>query len=265
MNENMTEFLSLTSGSSGNCSFISDGKTNILIDCGLSGKRLAELLSQIDITPNMIDALVITHEHIDHVKGAGVIARRYGIPIYATPETHSAMTLGSIDDNLIHTISPDKAFEIGTIGIRPFSIPHDAAAPVGYTFFCNEKKYSVATDIGKMNNYIFSAIKGSEKIILESNHDIQMLQSGAYPFPLKQRILSNLGHLSNEAAAATALALAKSGTTGIMLGHLSLENNLPELALLEAFNLLKSNGINPDKDVSLTVASRNSITKFRSI
>lgn len=260
----MADFLSLISGSSGNCTFISDGKTNILIDCGLSGKRLAELLAQIDISPDSIDALLITHEHSDHVKGAGVAARRYKLPVYATSRTHSAMNLGNVSESLKHTVSPDKDFEIGSIGIRPFSIPHDAVNPVGYTFMCGGKKYAIATDIGEMNDKIFSSIKGSEKVILESNHDINMLKAGSYPFPLKQRILSNIGHLSNESAAETALELVKSGTTGIMLGHLSLENNMPELALLETYNTLKNYGVNTDSDVSLKVAARNSITLFGS-
>lgn len=261
----MTDFLSLISGSSGNCTFISDGKTNILTDCGLSGKRLAELLAQIDILPDSIDALLITHEHSDHVKGAGVVARRYKLPVYATLRTHCAMNLGNLSDSQKHIVSPDKDFEIGSIGICPFSIPHDAADPVGYTFICGGKKYAIATDIGEMNNKIISSIKGSEKVILESNHDINMLRVGSYPFPLKQRILSSVGHLSNESAAEAALELVKSGTTDIMLGHLSLENNMPELALLETYNMLKNNGVHIDSDVSLKVAARNSITRFGSI
>ena len=162
----MADFLSLISGSSGNCTFISDGKTNILIDCGLSGKRLAELLAQIDISPDSIDALLITHEHSDHVKGAGVAARRYKLPVYATSRTHSAMNLGNVSESLKHTVSPDKDFEIGSIGIRPFSIPHDAVDPVGYTFMCGGKKYAIATDIGEMNDKILSSIKAAKKLYL---------------------------------------------------------------------------------------------------
>lgn len=259
---NMTEFISLISGSSGNATFISDGKTNILTDCGMSGKKLTEALSAIDKTPDMIDALLITHEHIDHVRGAGIIARRHNIPIYTTDGTHSAMDIGAVDDNLRHSVKPLEGLEIGTIGIMPFSIPHDAASPVGYCFFCNGKKYALATDIGRMNDKILNTIKGSESVILESNHDVEMLRYGTYPFPLKQRILSDFGHLSNEHAALAALELVKSGTKHLMLGHLSIENNRPEIAMLETYNTLTNAGVNVGSDVTLKVADRYSITKF---
>lgn len=258
----MTEFLSLISGSSGNATYFSDGNTRLLIDCGMSGKRLAEALSSIDVSMDSIDAMLITHEHSDHVKGAGIISRRYNIPIYATHGTHSAMDIGKIDDSMRHFVNANSDFEIGTIGICPFTIPHDAAEPVGYTFFSNGRKYSLATDIGKMDDDILNILKGSEAVILESNHDVDMLRCGPYPFPLKQRILSDFGHLSNESAATTALELVKSGTTKIMLGHLSLENNRPEIAMLETFNTLTNAGVNIGVDASLTVADRYSITRF---
>ena len=258
----MAEFISLISGSSGNSAFISDGKTNILTDCGMSGKKLTEALAAIDKTPDMIDAILITHEHIDHVRGAGIIARRYNIPIYTTDGTHFAMDIGKVDDSLRYSVKPYEGFEIGSIGVCPFTIPHDATAPVGYSFFCDGTKFSIATDIGKMNDNIFNAIKGSEKIILESNHDVEMLRCGAYPFPLKQRILSDFGHLSNENAALTALELVKSGTKHLMLGHLSIENNRPEIAMLEAYNTLTNAGVKVGEDVTLKVADRYSITHF---
>ena len=261
----MAEFISLISGSSGNSSLISDGKTNILIDCGMSGKRLTELLGSIGIAPNRIDALLITHEHIDHVRGAGIIARRYGIPIYATQGTHSAMEIGNVSDDIRHTVSADKSFEIGTIGICPFSIPHDAAEPVGYSLFCGNTKFSLATDIGKMDEYIMDAIRGSEAVILESNHDVEMLKLGSYPFPLKQRILSDYGHLSNERASEAALELVKSGTRQLMLGHLSKENNRPEIALLETYNTLTQAGVEIGSDATIRVADRYGITKFGEI
>ena len=257
----MVNFLSLTSGSSGNASFISDGVTNILIDCGMSGSALAASLSQIDVKMEDIDAVLITHEHSDHIKGLGVIARRHKIPVYATFKTFSAMkNIGEFDDSLKNAISDE--LEIGNIGIKAFSIPHDAADPVGYNFFIDNTKYSLATDIGKMNDDVFTSIKGSKYIILESNHDIDILRLGSYPYPLKQRILGEKGHLSNDDAAKTALALAKSGTEHFMLAHLSRENNMPEIAKLTTENTFSKNNIILNRDVTLRVASRFECTRF---
>lgn len=260
-----TSFVSLISGSSGNATYISDGKTNLLIDCGMSGAKLKEALHCINVAPESINALLLTHEHIDHTKGAGVIARRYNIPIYATEGTHTSMDIGKVSEENIHIISADTDFEIGTIGIMPFSIPHDAKEPVGYSFFVGDEKYSLATDIGNMNNYILKHIARSKKVLLESNHDTEMLRCGIYPFPLKQRILGEFGHLSNETAAKTALQLAKYGTEHIMLGHLSKENNRPEIAMLETFNILTQAGLNIGSDITLQVADRYKPTLFKRI
>jgi phosphoribosyl 1,2-cyclic phosphodiesterase len=258
----MVTFISLISGSSGNAAFFSDGKTNLLIDCGMSGAKLKQSLSSIDVLPESIDALLITHEHIDHTKGAGVISRRYNIPVYATEGTHSGMDIGKVADENIHIVREGDDFEIGGIGIKPFQIPHDANQPVGYTLFTGGEKYALATDIGKMTNDILSAVTGSKNVILESNHDIEMLKCGSYPFPLKQRILSDTGHLSNEMAAKTALYLVNHGTEHIMLGHLSNENNRPEIAMLETYNHLTNGGINVGSDMTLKVADRYNPTVF---
>ncbi len=258
----MVTFISLISGSSGNATFFSDGKTNLLIDCGMSGAKLKEALHSIDVLPESIDALLITHEHIDHTRGAGVVSRRYNIPIYATEGTHSSMDAGKISEENIHIISEDMPFEIGGICVTPFQIPHDARQPVGYTLEKDGTKYALATDIGNMNDNILSRISGSKKVILESNHDVEMLKCGSYPFPLKQRILGDTGHLSNETAAKTALHLVQSGTEHIMLGHLSKENNRPEIAMLETYNLLTNSGVNVGGDMTLKVADRYKPTVF---
>lgn len=259
----MTTFIPLISGSSGNASLISDGKTNLLIDCGMSGSKLKEILRTIDVLPENIDAVLLTHEHIDHTKGAGVVSRRYNLPLYATEGTHAAANIGSITEENIKIISEDTYFEIGGIGVKPFAIPHDARQPIGFMFFIGNEKYALATDIGAMTKDITDAIVGSKKILLESNHDIEMLRCGSYPFPLKQRILSEHGHLSNEAAAETALYLVNNGTEHIMLGHLSKENNRPEIALLETHNLLSQAGVNIGDDITLQVADRYKPTFFQ--
>ena len=259
----MTTFISLISGSSGNATFISDGKTNLLIDCGMSGAKLKEALRTIDVLPESIDAILLTHEHIDHTRGAGVVSRRYNLPIYATEGTHLAADMGNIAEENIKTISEDTYFEIGGIGIKPFAISHDARQPVGFTFFIGNEKYALATDIGKMTQGIIDSITGSKKVLLESNHDIEMLRCGSYPFPLKQRILGEYGHLSNDAAAKTALYLVNRGTEHIMLGHLSKENNRPEIALLETHNLLSQSGVKVGDDMTLQVADRYKPTLFQ--
>lgn len=258
----MIHFISLISGSSGNAAYVSDGKTNLLIDCGSSGKKIEAALKEIDVLPESINALLITHEHSDHIQGAGVIARKYGLPIYATVPTHNAMSIGKINDEQRMEVTPLKSFEIGTIAVTPFSIPHDAAAPVGYSFFAGSEKFSIATDIGYMTDEIRNQLYGSSMVILESNHDVEMLRIGPYPYPLKQRILSNVGHLSNENAALTALDLVNHGTRHIMLGHLSVHNNLPEIAVMETYNKLTGAGVEVGKDVTLQVADRYNITRF---
>ena len=260
----MITFLSLTSGSSGNATFVSDGETKLLIDCGMSGSRLKSALSNIDVDISELDAVLITHEHSDHIKGLGVIARKYQIPVFATFKTFSGMkNIGEFDDSLKNSITNE--LEIGKIGIRAFSIPHDASDPVGYNFFIDNTKLSLATDIGKMNDDVFKSIEGSKYVILESNHDVDILRLGSYPYSLKKRILSPFGHLSNEDAAQTALKLAESGTEHFMLAHLSRENNLPEIAQVTTENIFKANNIKLNRDVTLTVASRDDITMFKAV
>ncbi len=259
---NKIKFCSLISGSSGNCSFFTDGKTNILIDCGMSGKNLEKALISIGVHAQDIDALLITHEHNDHIRGAGIVSRRYNIPVYATMGTHKCANIGDIKDENRKLVKPNTDFEIGTIGIRAFEIPHDSAEPVAYSMFSQGKKHTLATDMGYISNNLFNEIKGSDAILLESNHDIEMLKVGPYPYPLKQRILSNVGHLSNELAAQTALALVKTGTQKIMLGHLSENNNRPEIAQLETYNYLTQAGVKVGEDITLCVADRYRVTYF---
>lgn len=246
----MIKFVSLVSGSSGNSTFVSDGKTKLLVDCGMSGKSLEKSLESIGERAAELSALLITHEHIDHVKGAGIIARRYNIPIYATAGTHSAMEIGKVSDEC--RCIAESEFEIGSIGVKSFAIPHDAAEPVGYSFFACGEKVTVATDIGHMSDEVLENISESDRILLESNHDVEMLRLGSYPYQLKQRILGDNGHLSNDIAAETAVRLAQSGTRSIMLGHLSNENNYPQIAFSTVMNRLMADRIN----IGLCVADR---------
>lgn len=257
MNNNL---YTLVSGSSGNSTFVNYKSTNILVDCGMSGKSLEKHLNDLGVLPTDLNAILVTHEHIDHISGIGVVARRYNLPVYATEQTHLAMDLGKISDENLVIIEPDRPFEIGDIQVNAFNIPHDAAAPVGYRFFCGNKKVSVATDIGIMTSELFEGIAGSEEIVLEANHDIEMLVSGTYPERLKRRILSDFGHLANDASAKTVVNLVKRGTKKLMLAHLSTENNTPKLAYDTVNSALCE--IGASNDVILKVANRYEVTSF---
>lgn len=257
------EIHSIISGSSGNCTLITNGNTNILVDCGTSGKRAADALQSLSIDARRLTAVLITHEHIDHTKGVGILARRFNLPVYATAGTLKNSELGKLDDGQLHELRTDITYEIGTLGITPFNIPHDAAEPCGYIFSSGSAKAAVATDIGIMTDSVLSRISGCDYVLLESNHDIDMLRFGEYPYALKQRILSDTGHLSNKAAARAALELVRFGTKHIMLGHLSNKNNLPDIAQMETYNHLTENGVRVGYDITLQVADRNKITSFK--
>ncbi|MBO7658872.1 MAG: MBL fold metallo-hydrolase [Clostridia bacterium] len=226
----------IASGSSGNSTFISDGETSVLVDAGINAKRIGEALADIGEAPENLSALLITHEHSDHISGAGVIARRYKIPIYANVRTMDALVAMKIT----HKIEPGKLivfengvdFIVGTMVVKAFSIPHDAVDPVGFSLTgCGGTKISVSTDMGCVTEEVMKNILGSAAVVLEANHDLEMLRTGPYPYYLKKRILGKSGHLCNDDAATVAERLAASGTKRIILGHLSSENNLPEKAL----------------------------------
>ncbi len=255
-------FLSLISGSSGNASLIKNEDTTILIDCGLSVKRLNEILNNLDVNCNDIDALLITHEHSDHILGAGVLSRRFDIPIYATKETHEAMNVGPVKDYNVKIINPFLPFEIGSIGIDTFKISHDALNPIGYSLFDKDKKYSIVTDTGIITEEILNSVRNSDYVMLEANHDIDMLMYGQYPFNLKKRILSDLGHMSNDYAANIAIKLLENNTKNIMLSHLSNNNNTPEIAYRTVYNALFKYGAKIDEDLRLCVANRYEVTSF---
>lgn len=195
-------FCTIASGSSGNSLFMGTKHTKILIDAGVSGKRILEGLEKLSLTGDQIDALFITHEHIDHVKGAGVFSRKFDVPIYATMETWDAMEgiLGKIAPRNKRFVYEGEPCVINDLCVKPFAIPHDAAAPVGYSVFAGEKKITVATDIGHVTDTIRENITDSDILLLESNHDEDMVKKGRYPWNLKQRILGERGHLSNRTA-----------------------------------------------------------------
>lgn len=259
----MLTFCSLFSGSSGNSIYIASQKTKILIDCGVSGKKIAASLANIGIDASEIDAIVITHEHRDHSHAVGIMSRRYDIPIYANERTWHGMIndIGKVKEENIKYIRTDQEFCIQDICVHPFEIPHDAAEPVGYNFYINQAKITLATDIGHVNERLVNCLEGSDMILLESNHDIEMLKCGSYPYYLKQRILGDRGHLSNEMAGELVAHLAQKGTSRFLLGHLSKENNFPQLAYQTVYNALESRKIKVGYDVLLDVAERDKTSK----
>ncbi len=252
----MLRFYSISSGSRGNAVLVSSKKTNILIDCGLSGKKLAQGLALMDMTVQDLDAVLVTHEHSDHICGVGIAARMADAKVYANGPTWEAMEagIGTLPEKNMLVFDTGREFEIGDIGIQSFHTPHDAAWSVGYTLEAEGKKVAIATDMGHITDAARTALTGCDAVMLESNHDLNMLQNGRYPLPLKRRILSEVGHLSNPDCAAFAVELVKNGTTALALSHLSEDNNLPQLAYRESYLALQEAGIDPEKDVQLSVA-----------
>ena len=256
---------SIASGSSGNCIYVGSDATHLLVDIGISGKRAESGLSELELTGRDIDGILITHEHADHIQGLGVISRKYEIPIYATPGTIRAIkecsSLGKMDEALFHEINEDKKFIIKDLTINPMRISHDAAQPVGYRISYGEKKVAVCTDLGTYNDYTVECLKGMDELLLEANHDVNMLQVGPYPYYLKQRILGDRGHLSNENSGRLLCRVLHDRLKAVVLGHLSKENNLPELAF-ESVRMEVTMGDNPYTagDFDIRVARRDEVS-----
>lgn len=241
----MIKLIPLFSSSKGNCTYIETDTTSLLVDIGISCKRLTTKLNELKINPETIEAILVTHEHSDHVKGIRVFANKYKIPVYATQKTWECLKESfSLPESQTRIFVPNYCFNIGNIKVQPFNIPHDAIDPCGFSFFCNDEKVTVATDLGCINEYLISNMLKSDSILIESNHDVNMLKAGPYPWALKQRIIGNKGHLSNITSAQIIEILAKNGTKNFILGHLSEENNFPELAKETVCSHLKINNIN---------------------
>lgn len=254
------KFCSLYSGSSGNSIFIASDNAKVLIDAGLAGKKIDDALKHIGEESSSIDGIFITHEHIDHIKGVGVLSRKYDIPIYANDNTWAVMekNIGKIKEHNIRIMNRRSSITINDLEIRSFNIPHDAIAPVGYTVSYAGKNASVVTDFGVFTEEIRDNIIDSDIILLESNHDVNMLRMGPYPYKLKLRVLGENGHLSNEDCGSAIVSLLKNDKKKqIVLGHLSGTNNHPDLAYQTVVDVLSANGIRPGDDVILQLASRH--------
>lgn len=261
------ELCSIASGSSGNCICAGSDNCHVLIDAGISGKRIEAGLNAVDLKTADMQGILVSHEHIDHIAGLGVLARRYGIPIYATEGTINAIlhtkSVGKIDETLFHEIEPEVDFTIGDLTIEPISISHDAADPVAYKIKQPGKSMAVMTDLGRYDDRIIEKLQGLDVLLLEANHDVHMLQVGSYPYPLKQRILGERGHLSNELSGRLLGEVLHDNFKTVFLGHLSKENNYPELAY-ETVRLEVTMGENPYRgdDFPMYVAKRDEPTEM---
>jgi len=248
-------FCTIISGSSGNCAYAGLAGEHMIIDAGISGKRLTEGLSQLNIPKPT--AIFLTHEHSDHIAGAGVVARRFGIPIYATPLTWRYFLrhkkLGPLAEAQVKYIVPGKPMMIGQAKVTAFDVPHDASQPVGFTFEAAGKKISYATDLGKATDTVIEYLRDTHVLLIESNHDLEMLKNGRYHADLKERVAGNRGHLSNAAAGRLIIEVAWDGLKHVVLGHLSEENNRPMLAYDTVGRILDAHNVN----VKLAVADRH--------
>ncbi|MCH5344480.1 MAG: MBL fold metallo-hydrolase [Acetatifactor sp.] len=261
---------SIASGSSGNCIYVGSEATHLLVDVGISGKKAESGLNSLGITGSDLDGILITHEHADHISGLGILVRKYQVPIYATQGTIEAMrkskSLGKVDDSLFHEVREDEKFILKDLTVNPMRISHDAAQPVAYRIAYGASRVGICTDLGVYNDYTVESLRGMDALFIEANHDVNMLQVGPYPYYLKQRILGDRGHLSNENSGKLLSRILHDKLQTIILGHLSKENNLPELAY-ETVRMEISMGDNPYKaeDFRLMVAKRSEVSSVINI
>lgn len=260
---------SIASGSSGNCIFVGTEESGILIDAGISMKRIREGLEAQELSLDRIQAIFITHEHTDHISGLGPVLRKVPIPVYATKETIEAIWdkggMKGVSQDLFHAVKPDRSFRFRDLEIFPVPISHDAANPVCYTLQAEGKKVGVATDMGCYTSEMVDHLKDCDSLLLEANHDINLLQVGSYPYSLKMRILGERGHLSNDTSARLIQELLHPGLQHILLGHLSKENNFPELAYQTVSYELEQNPVWNTMETELLVANRQEPTRLLTI
>lgn len=227
--------MSIASGSSGNCIYVGSENTHLLIDAGISCKKVNEGLHELGLTGADITAVLVTHEHADHIGGLGVFLRKYKTPVYSAEETIHAIgqykNIGKLPEGCMHSIEAEEKFEIGDIQIESLPISHDAARPLAYRMDCGKSSAAVVTDLGYYDQNLIEHLQGLDAILLEANHDLRMLEVGPYPYYLKKRIAGTHGHLSNEASGQFLNELLHEDLKKVLLGHISKENNMASLAL----------------------------------
>nr|WP_106782011.1 MBL fold metallo-hydrolase [Lysinibacillus timonensis] len=238
-------FSVLASGSTGNAIYVESDEHAFLVDAGLSGKKMEQLFAKIDRDMSKLSGILVTHEHSDHIKGLGVVARKYKLPVFANEKTWSAMDglVGNIPDEQRFLFNMETVQSFGSLSIESFAVSHDAADPMFYVFHENNRKLVVITDTGYVSDRMKGIIRGADSYVFESNHDIGMLQMGRYPWSIKRRILSDVGHVSNEDAAIAMSEVVYEKPTQIYLSHLSKDNNMKDLARMSVSQTLQSCGI----------------------
>jgi len=241
-------FSVLASGSSGNAFYIESNETRLLVDAGLSGKQIDRLFQEINIDPHTLTGILVTHEHSDHIKGLGVVARKYQLPIYANRKTWQAMedSLGQLTTDQKFEFAVDQVKTFNDLDIRSFAVSHDAAEPMFFTFHKGDRKVALVTDLGYVSESIKHIVADADAYIFEANHDVEMLRMGRYPWSVKRRILSDSGHVSNEDCGYALSEVIGNNTERIYLAHLSQDNNMKELAKMSVDQILQKHGINID-------------------
>lgn len=252
----MLSFTTLASGSDGNAMLVRAGDTCILMDAGISCRRITAALAELGVDPADLAAVLITHEHSDHICGLATLTKRYSIPVYASQATADRLREQGIPESCLHPFAAGSSFFIGSVCCTSFSTPHDAVDSVGYTVQWQDSRLALVTDLGHVTDTVRRAVLGSQAVVLESNHDEQWLRSGTYPYYLKQRILGARGHLCNEAGADFAAQAVQAGAHTVVLAHLSKENNTPARAYDVLCRRLAAMGIDPEREITVAVAPR---------
>lgn len=257
----MARFSSLFSSSSGNCTFIGSGTGGILVDVGVSGKQTLAALDCIGVDIADIGAIFVTHEHSDHISGLRALASKYNINVYTSQGTMQKLEeMGKLCSKYTCSVIPNEGVECRGMFVRPFRTSHDCAESLGFTVETpDDRKISILTDTGYVSDEMYNAVSGSDLILAESNHDVGMLRNGPYTYALKRRILSDVGHLSNIACSELVTRLVNEGTTRIVLGHLSKENNMPALAFETSKAALQAEGAVENSDYMMYVAGTGDI------
>jgi len=254
----------LASGSTGNVTYIETPEHKVLVDAGLSGKKIANLMSSIGRDINEVDSLFVTHEHTDHCHSAGILARKYGLDVYANQGAWDAMAhkIGEVPTELKHVFDPNTTLGLGDLDIESFSVSHDAAEPQFYELHHAGKSFVIITDTGYVSEHVEGVISDADGYLFECNHDLEMLRMGRYPWPLKQRILGDEGHLSNEDSANALMDVIGQRTKRIYLGHRSQDNNMKTLAHLTVASMMKAHDFGVEHDFQIYDTDPETATKL---
>ena len=254
----MLELCTLASGSSGNSLLVTDGRTHVLVDAGISCRRICTGLKELGVEPTELAGVLITHEHSDHISGLTTLTKQLKLPVYASPGTGRQLCYRiAFLEELLRPVAPGEGFSVGGLAIESFPTSHDAAESVGYALSAGGRKAAVVTDLGYVTGALLRGIPGAHLLVSEANHDVEWVQSGPYPYHLKARILGDRGHLSNEAGAELAWTAVEGGARTVVLAHLSHENNTPARAHEVVRGVLERRGAAVGRDVALEVAPRS--------